>query len=152
MAKLQCEHYRYLSWTKPSQQEYAILVEHHFPTNPDATEKARFISAWNRYLKFFPEHQFRDPFFLGKLTPDIFAFAGFFSMMILIILRNKNGWLFRIPIVIHIIFYCYQYMGGIRYSYPVIPMHIIATAIMLAIFIRCRIEPGTNTITGKAAK
>lgn len=132
MAKHQRQHFRYLSWTSPSKQEYEDMVMHYFPTRPDAPEKALFIAAWTPYLNFSPEYPFRDPFRFGKLPPDFFAFAGILSILLLIIMGEKTSCLFFVPICIHVVFYLLQYMGAIRYSYPVIMMHIIVSSILIA--------------------
>jgi len=101
-----------------------------------------FADAWEPYLTDLPP-RFRDPFYLGLWLPDIWAIGGILSMAVVLIYSRNLGLLLIACPILNFVALGYYLMGGLRYSYELFPIYLLACSMALGI---CLNRPATKRI------
>lgn len=124
--------YRWHSWI--GREPYTAAFEAFFakpPNLPELTAAQPALQPWQMWVKD-GQRAWRDPLLLGRLPPDVFLLAGLVSIWAL---RNRCrdvAVLLAGTLVVSAAVAASFPVGNPRYAYPVIPLCIVATSILLA--------------------
>jgi hypothetical protein len=86
--------------------------------------------------------RFRDPCYLGTLLPDVWALAGIVSMIIVFVHSRSLGLLLLACPILNFVVLAYSLAGGLRYSYELFPIYLLACSMALGICLNRHIKLG----------